>query len=581
GSHGRAGTVRSARTGAGRCGGAVRQIGGGGLAARRHAHRRGAGAGAPHAPGPRRSQAGGSAGLAAGRHDPARTADGGPARPGRRRPVEGRAEPARQALRRPGLDGQPGPAPAVPGLPGERLGARAGRRRGRPRLAQRAADALRRADAGRRAGAVEPPVPQPGSAQGGARHRGAQLHDRAQAVRPGHGLAAAHPVDGRQPGLLGRRQHRRDRRRGGAPHTGLRAPAVRPAHRAGPRGAAAARPPDDQQVLRRRPGSRPQHDPALGGPGAAGLHPVLAQPAGRAPRVGPRHLRRLGPRGPRRGAGDHRPGPQPRHGAVRGRHRQQHRDGPPRREGRARPDRRLHARRHAARPGARRRGGLHGRRGDGAVRGRPVAAQGLPRRQGAGRRVRLAAAQRPDLELLGQQLPARQAAAGLRRAVLEQRHHADGGRAAPRLHPDDAGERAHQAGLADGPGDPDRPVEDRRGQLRRRGQHRPHLPVGQLLPQRAHARRHHPLRPVDGRPHRGSRQPAHQPQVQLPGERRAARVGGGVEGRRGDAPRQLVERPRRLARRAVRRAPGRAAGAGQRRPPAAGARTRHVREGVV
>ena len=38
---------------------------------------------------------------------------------------------------------------------------------------------------------------------------------------------------------------------------------------------------------------------------------------------------------------------------------------------------------------------------------RASAREGLPRRQDAGRGVRLAAAQRPDLELLGQQLPAR------------------------------------------------------------------------------------------------------------------------------------------------------------------------------
>ena len=61
---------------------------------------------------------------------------------------------------------QPGAAPALPGLPRRRQRARAARRRRRPRLAQRAADALRRADGRRRAGAVEQPVPQPGGAQG-------------------------------------------------------------------------------------------------------------------------------------------------------------------------------------------------------------------------------------------------------------------------------------------------------------------------------------------------------------------------------------------------------------------------------
>ena len=123
------------------------------------------------------------------------------------------------------------------------------------------------------------------------------------------------------------------------------------------------------------------------------------------------------------------------------------------------------------------------------VRRRAVAAQGLPRRQGAGRRVRLAAPQRPDLELLGQQLPARQAAAGLRRAVLERRHHPHAGRAAPRLHPHDARQRADQARRAHRARHAGRPGEGRRRHLRRGRQHRPHLPVGQLLPQRAPARR--------------------------------------------------------------------------------------------
>ena len=53
-----------------------------------------------------------------------------------------------------------------------------------------------------------------------------------------------------------------------------------------------------------------------------------------------------------------------------------------------------------------------------------VTARRRRRRTGAGAHVRLDAAQRPDLELLGEQLPARQRAAGFRRALLEQRHDA-------------------------------------------------------------------------------------------------------------------------------------------------------------
>ena len=59
---------------------------------------------------------------------------------------------------------------------------------------------------------------------------------------------------------------------------------------------------------------------------------------------------------------------------------------------------------------------------DGGRGGRRVRAQGLPRRPRARGRVRLAAPERPDLELLGQQLPAGQGPAGLRHPLLERRH---------------------------------------------------------------------------------------------------------------------------------------------------------------
>ena len=61
-------------------------------------------------------------------------------------------------------------------------------------------------------------------------------------------------------------------------------------------------------------------------------------------------------------------------------------------------------------------------------------AQGRARGPRPGAGVRLAAAQRADLELLGQQLPARPEAAGVRPAVLELGHHAPAGAAACRLH---------------------------------------------------------------------------------------------------------------------------------------------------
>ena len=53
--------------------------------------------------------------------------------------------------------------------------------------------------------------------------------------------------------------------------------------------------------------------------------------------------------------------------------------------------------------------------------------EGRARGQGPGAGLRLAAAERPDLELLGQQLPDGQGAAGLRHPLLERRHDAPAG----------------------------------------------------------------------------------------------------------------------------------------------------------
>ena len=58
--------------------------------------------------------------------------------------------------------------------------------------------------------------------------------------------------------VRGRPQHRRHPGRGRAAHRGVRADPVHAADRAGPRGAAADRAADDQQVLRARPGAGPQ-----------------------------------------------------------------------------------------------------------------------------------------------------------------------------------------------------------------------------------------------------------------------------------------------------------------------------------
>ena len=88
-------------------------------------------------------------------------------------------------------------------------------------------------------------------------------------------------------------------------------------------------------------------------------------------------------------------------------------------------------------------------RGVGQGRDREVAEEGLPGRRPAGRGLRLAAAQRPGVELLGQQLPAGQAAAELRHPLLERRHHADDRGPAPRLHRHRDRQRADRAGEGD------------------------------------------------------------------------------------------------------------------------------------
>jgi hypothetical protein len=99
----------------------------------------------------------------------------------------------------------------------------------------------------------------------------------------------------------------------------------------------------------------------------------------------------------------------------------------------------------------------------GAVVLRRVRQQGLPGRPQARRGLRLAAPRRPDLELLGQQLPARPRARPVRHPVLERGHDADDRRAAPRLRPrapvqlPHEPRRAHRARHRDrpGPGRPD------------------------------------------------------------------------------------------------------------------------------
>ena len=180
--------------------------------------------------------------------------------------------------------------------------------------------------------------------------------------------------------------------------------------------------------------------------GPAGLHDVLAQPRRAARRLGPGRLR---PGGPRRD----------------GRRREGHRAGAGRASRRSAPagSSPRWCWPTSPRPGGRtgwppasfavtvldwaRAGTVSALMDEEAVKAadREVAEEGLPGRRPAGRGLRLAAAQRPGLELLGQQLPAGQAAAELRHPLLERRHHPDERGAAPRLHRRRARQRADRA----------------------------------------------------------------------------------------------------------------------------------------
>ena len=208
--------------------------------------------------------------------------------------------------------------------------------------------------------------------------------------------------------------------RGGAAHPGLRADPVPAVHRDGPRAAAADRPADDQQVLHSRPRARPQHDRVPDRPGAAGVRDVLAQPGRAARRLGvrtstPQAIIDAMPRG-----GGHPLGADAVHllaacsaaswpawpprcsrtGPGRGRgwrgRRQPGPAGEPRRSSSP----------CSISPAPTRVGALRGRV-HGAGRDRRLRAEGLPGRAQARRGLRLAPPRRPDLELLGEQLPAR------------------------------------------------------------------------------------------------------------------------------------------------------------------------------
>ena len=145
--------------------------------------------------------------------------------------------------------------------------------------------------------------------------------------------------------------------------------------------------------------------------GPAGVRHLLAQPGRPARRLGPGHLRAGGARRARRGRADrrHRPAPRSPASAPAASSPAWPRPTWPRT---GRQDRLAALHPAGDRAGQRRRPARRPRWSTSrlaAAAKAMSAAPRLPRRPGAGRGVRLAAPGRPDLELLGQQLPARQA----------------------------------------------------------------------------------------------------------------------------------------------------------------------------
>ena len=335
--------------------------------------------------------------------------------------------------------------------------------------------------------------------------------------------AAAHPGDGRHDGVHGRRGPRGHARRGGAAHRAVRAHPVRAEHREGARDAAAARPADDQQVLHRRPRAGPQHARVLRRRRASsasrspGATRTSATPSGGSTTTSRRCSRRST-------RSRRSPAPTKSHvmGLCAGGITATCARRPPGRDRRAGADRRADARRLRARQRERRARSAR----SSTTRRRPrrvaeSAAQGLPRRPRARGRVRLAAPQRPGLELLGQQLPAGQGPAGLRHPLLERRLDEPARR---RCTATSWSSRSPttlvRPGERDGARHADRPLADH-GRLVPGGRdRRPHHAVAEQLPLDAAARLRPALRALHQRPHRRARQPAGQREGELPGQRR-------------------------------------------------------------
>ena len=191
-------------------------------------------------------------------------------------------------------------------------------------------------------------------------------------------------------------------------------------------------------------------------PAAAGVHDLVAQSRRRAGTFRSRHLRAGGAGGARRGGRDHPSNRGERERGMLGRNHHRRRTRSPGGDRTAGQGRGADVDGVRAGPGADgHRGSLRqprARRGG----GRRVGAQGLRRRPRARGSVRLAAPQRPGLELLRQQLSARQGPARVRHPLLEPGRGAARRRPAPRFRPHRPRERPHCPGRGRGARNADR-----------------------------------------------------------------------------------------------------------------------------
>ena len=441
------------------------------------------------------------------------------------------ARPEGQALRRPGLAEQPAAQAAAAGPCHHRQGTRPLHRRHQSECTRQGTCPPGGVDL-RRHDRTEQHLAQPDGAEARGRHRRRQPAQGREepGARPAPQQGAAGV--GGQVGLRHRPQPVPVAGQRGLPQRGAGADPVPADGRQGLCAAAGHHPAAGQQVLCAGPVAGEEPDQVRRGRRPAAVCHQLVQPDQGAARLEHVDLRAGAGRGRRRGAPDHR---QPRRQPVGRLFRRHDGCGLPGLAGRDRAEE--GGQRDLA--GVRARPGAHHGHDDGAdgqraglqgAEGRRQA-QGRRRRRRDGAHLRLAAAERPDLELLGQQLPARQRPAGLRHPVLERRHHAPAGGLPCRPDRHLREQPLRQCRRDGGAGRAHRHEPGRCRGLHRRRHHRPHHAVEGVLRDGAHLRTEERVHPGQRRAPAEPAQPAGQREVLLL-RRQGRRAGAGRLGRR-------------------------------------------------